>query len=486
MKRILLINPSIKLLDDSLRRLTTPLGLLYIGTALKKNGYDVKVVNSPCDGYDNVTDVGNGYITYGLSDDEIRKSVREFDPDLVGVGNLFSAQRDSTFHHCGLVKEVKDVPVVVGGIHPTLSARDCINDPSIDYVIMGEGEYRILELVNGLNKGKKDFKFDGVAFKRNGESIINPTTKRIDDLDEFGIPDRSLIDMEKYLGIGVFYSPFPKRERADRIMTSRGCPFKCVFCAYTTGKKMVFRSVDNVIGEIEDLVENFNIKEIQISDDNFTVDRKRAMALLKKMEPYDISWCTPNGIMVHTLDKELIEAMGRSGAYQLTFNIESGSQRVLKEIIGKRVPEKEAVRDLVKICHDNGIETHGQLMIGLPGETREEIFETLNYSYKVNFDSVSIFLANPLPGSQLFELCKEKGYLKKDATVDLKSSEIVIPQNDPNFVMPGEEMERLVDEAVINYNEYVKRKDPEKVEKKLEVFNKLNKGKDLNIEGRIT
>jgi len=485
-KKILLINPSIKLLQDSLRRLTSPLGLLYLGTVLKKNGYEVKIVNSPCEGYENVRDVGGGYIVYGLSDDDIKEKIRKFDPDLVGVGNLFSAQRDNSFNHCKLVKEVKDVPVIIGGIHATLAPQDCIDNPFIDYVILGEGEHRILKLVNGLNEGKETFDFDGIAYKKDGKSIIKPVITRIDNLDEYGVPDRSLVDMKKYFEVGVFYSPFPKRRNVERIMTSRGCPFHCIFCAYTTGKKMIFRSVDNVIAEIDDLVKKYGIGEIQFSDDNLTVNKERAMELFKKMEPYGLSWCTPNGIMVKTLDKEIIEAMAKSGAYQITFNIESGSQRVLKEIIHKDVPEKEAVKELVKICHDNGIQVHGQLMIGLPGETKEEIEATLHYPYSVDFDSVSFFIANPLPGSQLFELCKKKGYLKKDRTIDLKSSEIVIPEDDPDFVMPGKEMERLVDESTREYNDYIKEKHPGKWKEKFSMFHQMKHEEGLDIKGRIT
>lgn len=485
-KKVLLINPSVKILSDSLKRLTTPLGLISVGGFLKKNGYEVEIINSPCEGYENERQEGENHIVYGLSDDEMIKRIRNFDPDLIGIGNLFSAQEKNTIHHCQLAKKAKDVPVVVGGIHPTLAPEEVIKSPFVDYVVIGEGEHRFLNLINGLNEDKPDFDFDGIAYKKGQEIFINPMTSRIDDLDEFGSPDRSLVDVEKYLKAGVFYSPFPRKRRVERIMTSRGCPFNCVFCAYSTGKKLVFRSVGNIIEEIEELVNKYKIEEIQFSDDNLTFNRERAMDLFRRLKPYNLSWCTPNGIMVRTLDEEMIKLMAESGAYQLTFNIESGSQRVLREIIDKVVPEKEKVKELVRICHDNGIQVHGQLMIGLPGETREEIEQTLNYPYEVEFDSVSFFIANPLPGSRLFEICKEKGYLKKDRKVDFKSSEIVIPKDDPNFVMPGEEMERLVEEATRKYNEFIKEKYPERWNEKFKVFLQMKSGASDSIKGRVT
>jgi anaerobic magnesium-protoporphyrin IX monomethyl ester cyclase len=483
--KVLLISPSIRILDDSLKRLTTPLGLLYLGTALKKNGYEVKIINSPCEGYETVEDIGEDYEIFGLTDEEIKKKIKEFDPDIVGVGNLFSAQRERSVHHCRLVKEVKDVPVIAGGIHPTLSPRDMIVEDSVDYVVMGEGEHRMLDLLKGLNEGATDFDFDGIAYKKNGEIILNPMVSRLKDLDEFGVPDRTLVDMEAYISKGVFYAPFTRKKRVERVQVSRGCPGKCVFCAYTTGKRFFTRSVDNVMEEIDNLVKDYGIEEIQFSDDNLTLDRAKAMDLFNRMEPYNLAWCTPNGIFVKTLDEEFIAAAGRAGAYQLTFNIESASERILKDIIGKDVPPVERVAELVKACHDSGIQVHGQLMIGLPGETREEIEATLNYPYEVDFDSVSFFIANPLPGSQLFDICKRKGYLKENRVIDFKSSDLQIPPDDPDFIMYGEEMEQLVEEATRKYNEHIKKKYPERWAEKFKLFNELKKGA-LNTTGRVT
>ncbi len=486
-EKVLLLNPPNTMPSDSARRLTTPLGLLYIGAMLEKNGYDVKIIDSPCEGYNNLKTEGK-YVTYGLSDSEIIKKVNDFKPDLVGVTSMFSAHQNNALHVCELVKQIdKKIPVVLGGVHPSLSPKESLQSNSVDYVIIGEGEYRILNLISSLNAGKTEFDFDGIAYKRNGETIVKPMATRVENLDDLPLPARHLIDMERYIEIGVPFAPFPKKSRVEQIMTSRGCPGKCVFCSSVNlwGRKFRMRSVENVMREIDELVNKYKIQEIQFSDDNLTVGKKRCMEIFKKMEDYNLVWCTPNGVMINTLDKEMIEAMAKSGCYQLSFAIESGSQRVLKEIIGKIVPEKEKLKELVNICHENNISVHGMLIIGFPGEKREEMQETLEYPFEIGIDSASYFLANPLPGSRLYEICREKGYLKKDRKIDFKSAEIIISEDSPDYIMSGEEMVELVESYTRKFNDFVKKRDPEKWEQKFAQFQEKHLGK-VDIFGRVT
>ena len=486
-KRILLLNPPNTMPNDSARRLTTPLGLLYIGAMLEKNGFNVKIIDSPCEGYNNLKSEGR-YVTYGLSDSEIIRKVNDFKPDLVGVTSMFSAHQNNALHVCDLIKQAdKEIPVVLGGVHPSLCPEESLQSNSVDYVVIGEGEHRMFNLINSLNDGKTEFDFDGIAYKKREELIVNSSIARIENLDELPMPARHLIDIERYIEIGVPFAPFPRKSRVEQIMTSRGCPGKCIFCSSIKlwGRKFRMRSVENVMQEIDELVNKYKIQEIQFSDDNLTVNKNRCMEIFKRMEPYNLVWCTPNGVMIQTLDKELIEAMAKSGCYQLSFALESGSQRVLKEIIEKNVPEKEEVKELIKICHDNNISVHGMLIIGFPGETREEMQETLDYPFGLDLDSASYFIANPLPGSRLYELCREKGYLKKERKIDFKSAEIIIPKDSPDYVMFAEEMEQLVETYTRKFNEYSKNRRPEKWEQKYKQFQEKHRG-ELDIYGRVT
>jgi len=486
-KKVMLINPPNSISKDSIRRLATPLGLLYIGSALKEKGYDVKILDSTCEGYYN-TKINGDYLTYGLSDEEIIREIKKYNPDIVGISSMFSAHQKNALHHCDLVKSIdKNILVVLGGIDPSLRCKESLQHNSVDFVILGEGEYRFPKLLDSLNHNQEP-DFDGIGYKKNNEIIINPTTTRINDLDSLPLPARDLINMEDYIKIGVPFAPFSRKERTAQIMTSRGCPFNCVFCSSIKlwGRKFRMRSAESVIQEVDELVNKYNIKEIQFSDDNLTINRKRAIEIFNKLEPYNLSWCTPNGVMIKTLDKEMIEAMAKSGAYQLSFAIESGSQRVLKEIINKSVPEKSEVKKLIQICHDNGISVHGMLVVGFPGETREEIQETLDYPFQVGLDSASYFIANPLPGSRLYQQCKEKGYLKKDMVVDFKSAEIIIPEDSPDYTISREELEKLVDEKTREFNEFSKKRNPHSWDDKFKSFLKKHGDKADLILGRVT
>lgn len=487
-ERVMLVNPRNTMPKDSIRRLSTPLGLLYIGAVLQAAGYDINILDSTCEGYYNTVKSGSEYITYGLNDEDFCQRIREWKPDLVGISSVFSAHQHNAIHHCDLVKSVdSNIVVVLGGIHPSLFPNESIEEPSVDYVIIGEGEYRLLGLIAALNAGK-EFEFDGIAYKKNNRVIIRPMTERITDLDLIPFPARDLIDMEKYITIGVPYAPFPRKERVGQILATRGCPFHCVFCATVNywGRNFRMRSVDNILKEINGLVDNYGIEEIQFPDDNMTVNKRQAKQLFKGMKKYNLSWCTPHGLMIQTLDEEMIELMAEAGAYQLTFAVESGSQRVLKEIIHKSVPPKREVRKLIDVCHTHDIQVHGMFVLGFPGETKEEILMSLNYPFDVRFDSVSFFIANPVPGSELYSQCKKKGYLAIEPKMDFKSAEINIPISSPEYVMSGQDLVKLVDDKTREFNEFSKNNHPERWEMKFQQFLKKHDDKADLILGRVT
>lgn len=489
-QKVMLVNPSNTMPKDSVRRLASPLGLLYIGASLRDAGFDIDILDSTCEGYYNTrTGSDPEYLTYGLSDEDFCQRIRDFSPDIVGISSLFSAHQHNAIHHCDLVKSVdKNIIIVLGGIHPSLFPNESIRNDSVDYVIIGEGEYRLLKLIEALNAGENVFGFDGIAYKRNNEIIINPMTERIGDIDSIPLPGRDLINMETYIVIGVPYAPFPRKERVAQVMTSRGCPFNCIFCSTVNywGRDFRMRSVDNIMKEIDMLVNKYGIEEIQFPDDNMTIKKEEVKELFRRMKKYDLSWCTPHGLMIQTLDEEMIKLMAESGAYQLTFAVESGSKRVLKDIIHKPVPPKTEVKKLIDVCHDYDIQVHGMFVVGFPGETEEEVLMSLNYPFDVGFDSASFFIANPVPGSELYAQCKEKGYLAAEPKMDFKSAEIDIPKNSADYVMSKEKLVKLVDDKTRKFNEFSKSKHPERWDTKFRQFlNKHGDKADL-ILGRVT
>jgi len=488
-KKVMLINPSNTMPKDSVRRLAPPIGILYIAAVLEKNGYDVKVIDSTCEGYYN-TKVSGDYVTYGLSDEDIIERIRDYAPDVIGVSSMFSARQNMAIHYCDIIKDIdENIITILGGIHPSLFPMESIQNKSVDFVIIGEGEFRSATLLDMLNQGKTTFDFDGIAYKdKHGKVVLNPITTKIENLDDIPFPARHLVDFEKYMNIGVPYGPFARRERTCQIMTSRGCPFNCVFCSTVRfwGHKFRMRSVENVVKEIDYMVKKYGVEEVQFTDDNITVHKKRAREIFERIKPYNLSWCTPNGLMVKTLDKDMIKLMADSGAYQLTFAIESGSRRVLKEIINKNVPPKEEVRALVEQAQGYGVQVHGMFIVGFPGEAKSEMLETLNYPFDVKFNSVSFFIASPTPGSRLHEYCQKKGYLVDSGKIDFKTSEIVIPKDSPEYVISSDDLTKMVDDKTREFNEFSKKLFSHQWKEKFDVFLKKHPEQKEKLLGRVT
>lgn len=487
LEKILLINPPNTMPADSVRRIGEPLGLLYVGAMLKKRGHLVEVFDMTSEGYDNY-EVRGGYIKYGSSLSDLKQKVLDVKPNIVGVSCMFTAREENTLGVCRAVKKISgDIPVVVGGLHPSLFPQRFIKSGCVDYVVIGEGEFRMVELVRCLNKNREP-DFDGVAYRSGDSTKVNPMLNRIENLDLIPYPARYLVDMEKYIEIGVPYAPFSYEQRVAQLLCTRGCPNRCVFCSTVSywGRKIRARSVDNIIGEIRILIERYGIKEVQFVDDNLTLRKKFAKELFARMKDFRLKWCTPHGLMFNTLDAEMIKLMAESGAYQLTFAIESGVERVLKEIIHKKV-NLGMVKSIVDEAHKYDISIHGLFVVGFPGETREEILETLGLPFHAGFDSVSFFIVNPLPGSELYDICKEKGYMTENySPMDFKIANLRIPKDSPDYNMEPEELEELVKNKTREYNEWAKNKYPERWQRKFERYLKQHpRDRDL-IMGRVT
>lgn len=486
-RKVLLINPPNTILKDSVRRIGEPIGLLYIGAMLKKHGYEVCVFDMTCEGYWNITD-NNNRITYGSSLDDLEKKLNKEQPDVVGVNCMFSAREENVRSICKHTKLIMpEIVTVIGGLHPSLFAKELLGYSYIDYIIIGEGEYRFIKLIEAISKGVSP-NFDGVAYKIKSDIIVNPMTTRINNLDAIPFPDRSLVNMEVYHDIGVPYAPFSIEKRVAQVLATRGCPNNCNFCSTVSywGHKLRIRSPDNVISEIQELVDKYDIKEIQFVDDNLTMNKPFAKELFLKLKPFNLKFCTPHGLYFNSLDNELIGLMADAGAYQLTFAVESASDRVLRDIIQKKV-NLSKIKTIVEEAHKYDIGVHGMFVLGLPGESREEILQSLEFPYSVGFDSVSFFIANPMPGSRLFNECIEKGYLiDKSNFSDFKSINIRIPVDSVDYHMDYNELDTLIDQKIREYNDWASNQFPERASRKFKRFISANQDQKHLILGRVT
>ncbi len=410
--KTLLVQPPLTLLKYEIPSLVPPLGLAYIAAVLEKEGFPVEILDA--------TALGERHekgerVHLGLTWKEIEAEIKKREPDLVGVSCSFSSQSQNAHKVAGIVKKADpDTKVAFGGAHASTLPQEVLKDKSVDLIVRGEGEMTFLELAKALEKGREISRLEGTAVRAGKKIRINKPRPYIQDLDSLPFPARHLLPMERYVN-AMSHGPDLLRNPHTSMVTSRGCPGNCVFCSIHTiwGRGWRPRSAGNVLDEIEHLVEKYGIKEIHFEDDNLTLDRKRTQEICKGViaRGLDISWTTPNGVALWTLDKETLQLMKRSGCYKLCFGIESGDPETLRFI---RKPVKlDRAQQAIDWAKQAGIWTHGFFVIGFPFETKGSIENTIAFAKKSGLDFASFFLATPYPGTELYSVMEKSGLIPK-------------------------------------------------------------------------
>ncbi len=433
--KILLINPPWLISEKSLHKdidVFQPLSLAYIAAVLEKYSYEVSILDAVAENYEQISKFDGDLFYCGMAFNDICNYVRERTPDIVGITIPFTAQSRSAFKVASIIKKLnEDIITVAGGPHVSARPADCLKN-NIDFVVIGEGEYAFLELVQEI---EKQMSLQSEDYFKNIKSIAFLDTKDIpcvtqprpfiSDLDSLPFPARHLLPMQKY-----FEAQSKHRysrhisERNISVFTSRGCPFSCIFCSIhlTMGKKWRGRSPKNVVDEIEHLIKKYNITYIEFEDDNMILRKNRMVQICDEIirRGLQFKWRTPNGVRADTLDEDLLRKMKATGCEELWLAPESGVQRVIDEIINKHM-KLDKVVDVIKICLNLGIKVNCFLVIGLPGETKEEIKKTLELAHKLNKMGVGfiINIAVPLYGTELYKIARKRGYLRDITDEDL-------------------------------------------------------------------
>jgi len=371
-----------------------------------ENEYDVVIVDTNID---------------ELSKEEFVAVLEKEKPDVVGISVLTNEYSRAGYITAELIKSVnKSIIVVIGGVYATSSYSSAIEDKNIDYVVMGEGEYVFKKLLRYLN-GRGELPAKGITYKNNGEIIITPRENFITDLDALPLPSYHKVNYLKYANLNPGARiDGPKEYPYARILTSRGCGVGCCFCevGYLAGKHIRSRSPDNVIAEIEWLKSEYGIRSVLFDDDNMFLDKERVKDLFKDIikRKLNINW---NSIetAVFLLDEEMLELMSESGCRYLCVAIESGVERVLKDIIHKPIKLDYAIK-MVKKARELGMVTASNFVIGFPGETWDEIRQTIKFAEEYEVDYVKIFVATPLPETELYRIAKNGGYLHEEYTFE--------------------------------------------------------------------
>ena len=395
-----------------------PLGIAYIAAVLEREQFDVQILDAFIEGWEQETRISEEKIRVGLSFEQIKKIVLDVNPDVVGVSSMFTSQRKNAHQVARLVKEIdQEIVVVFGGAHPTSATESVLEDECVDVAILGEGENVIVPMIRSIEADMDLRQLDGIAFRdETGRPIVIQKTTTINDLDELPFPSRHLLPMEKYFAAGVRHGGEGKGQRAVSMITSRGCQYRCNFCTafkvFTRRPRM--RSIENVLAEIDELVNKYQIDEIFFEDDQIIAKQRRAGDLFDAIgSRYKLYWDTPNGVSPWLLNDEILGKMKASGCYRVNIAIESGNQWVLDKIINKPVKLKE-VPEIVKAIRKYDMEVGTFLVVGNIGhdavETLDQIKDSFAFCRKLKvYPHASLLTA--YPGSEVLEIAKQKGYL---------------------------------------------------------------------------
>ena len=351
-----------------------------------------------------------------LTREDFSRRLKDNKPDILGISLIANEYANSGLIAAEIAKETDpNIKTIVGGVSATSNPLFFIKNPNVDYVVMGEGEYVFRDLCNFLNQ-EGDLPKKGIMYKENEKIVDNGKADLIEDLNKLPLPSYHLVDFKKYTNKTQRESvDRPRAMPYARIRTSRGCPFNCCFCEVgsISGKKPRLRSLESVAKELEWLIGNYSIKGLMFDDDNLVVDKKRSKDLFKMMidRNYGLKWSAP-GMAVYLLDEEMISLMKESGSTFLNIAIESGNQRVLSNIIHKPLDLKKSKKTIKKI-KEYGIDLAANFVIGFPGETFDEVRETIKFAEDIDVDYVKIYIATPFPHTELYKIAKDGGYLRE-------------------------------------------------------------------------
>ena len=393
--RIALINPPYLIIYQKLniqQSASIPLGLLYIAAALEKAGHDVKVFDPNL---------------HNTPLPELVSQLESFGPQLIGLTSVTPTFNAAKQIAAELKKQWPAVPIVMGGPHVSVLPEQSLRlSPFIDYIVVGEGEETLVELIRIMEQPSRDFSaVRGLCYRRDGSVVLNAARPLIQDLDSIPYPAYHMLPVKEYAPSVVYRV----REKSIFVMSSRGCPASCTFCAnQVTGRRWRVHSIDYFMGLIHDTVEKYDIRHFHFVDDNFMADQKRVAEICRRIlaDGLSITWFI-FARTDHCQDVELLKLMKQAGCVFIQFGIESGDEQILRQL-GKKV-SKETMHQACMNCKKVGIDYFNSFMIGGPGETEASVRKSVDYAIELDSIMAGFNILIPYPGTAIF-----KKYYQKD------------------------------------------------------------------------
>lgn len=415
--------------------LPMPFFLAYAAAVLEKNNIEVLLVDS---------------IALGQTDDEFLEEIKKYKPDLF----LIETSTPSINTDINWINKIKSifpkVKTVLTGPHATVFAEKLLEEnKTIDFILSGEYEYILLNLVKNLEKGDCGNGVKGVTFRKNGEIIKNEPAELIKNLDEIPWPARHFLPMYSY---NDAFAGLPSPN--VQIWASRGCPFKCIFCNWPHtmygGPSYRARDVKDVVNEIKWLIEKYKFKAFYFDDDTFNIGNERIIALCKELKKQDID--IPWAIMARadTTDEETFKIMKNAGLYAVKFGVESGVQQIVDNC-GKSLDlqkVKKSVEILKKLC----VKVHLTFTFGLPGETKQTIEKTIKFLKELNPDSAQFSIVTPFPGTIYYDILDNKGYILSKNWDDYDGNNLAVIRTE---TLSAEQLIYYYKKAIKDWKKYV-------------------------------
>ncbi len=423
-RRVLFINlpslPLIQLKTDITEKykrnvsLSLPMGVLYLSSYLKKYALSQTRLLDYALEFDNNT-LFNSFES--VIDNGLEKH-SDYSPEIIAISLNFSTSYKFFSTVLPLIREKwKDSLIVVGGIHASNSVEYIFrNDTKLDCIIKGEGEISLAELVIAY---PQKCRIQGVYYTSDEIKDRTEDSEKVEDLDAIPFPDWDILeDSVKYFSAGRVRHLSNKVKRTSTIVTTRGCPNKCTFCSSFTvhGRKMRFRSNDNIISELRELRKRYKINCLIPEDDLFTVNEGRFLDLIGKLKALgwdDLEFETPNGLSVNAMSPAIIDALKDCGTMVYNFAIESGSEYVQKHIMKKNANLKKALM-LVEYTRSIGAIARSYFIMGFPDESREMIDESFEYMKRLHADWYVLGTVMPLVGTELYERLQDDGVINEN------------------------------------------------------------------------
>jgi len=399
MKLLLLYPPDKNLIDTGLPKIleegvgfSPPLGIFYLASSVKqRTNWQVELIDCAAE---------------RLTFEQIQARIDEAKPDVLGV-TVTTHQLMDCVEIAKIAKKLDPgIKVIFGGPHVHIYPKETMEHVFVDFVITGEAEFSIVDFLNSWNQPAKFGTIPGLYFKSPDGILSGPPPVIISNLDDLPYPARVI---SKYK---LYTSPLVRAEMVTSMITSRGCPFQCIYCNRPNmGNQFRARSAKNVVDEMQECAE-FGIKHIKIYDDTFTIERKRVFDICDEIRRRNLNISWDIRAHINTVDFEMLKQLKKSGCTLICYGVESGTDEMLKRI-RKGVTRKKAA-EVFSMTKKIGIQTLAYFMIGLPNETRKQMLETIEFARKINPDYCHFAILVPFPATPVYAEGMASGVLSND------------------------------------------------------------------------